>query len=466
MADVYLCIYDMSHGFSRAFSQLLTGRQFDGIWHTGVVVRDTEYFFGAEGIGRCKPGDANVNGIRCQLVERKIMGQTSLSESELQAYLDELVKTTFRPGSYNTLRHNCNTFSAHVIKHLTGNSIPSYLTDLPSDVLQTPIGPLVQLITEGKVDITGPTASRSSNEKAATLLDEVKPVLYDEPLCSEYSGKSLDALFSSPRADLASQWASEALKKLRSLTLPVLPKDNCDTDTYCLLRFNRFATFRQCDAICEIFRLAVWRFPEFLNGLFTDPLKNLHGLADTYPPEKGKASHSEYFNLDTSKARLLCNCIGLSPKSLTSSLQLDPLVQLCIRLIGLDSSELDLKFRSPEHELAGISLSLNLSLCLFMQDSDALELAASLFHLIDMKRNFKHPTEACYVLRTTYVLVKRFDDIASLAKALNVGEHVSELLNQAEDAFDADATAKSNNSHLNSVEIDRRIAAELSAMLN
>ncbi|VDN15570.1 unnamed protein product [Dibothriocephalus latus] len=191
----------------------------------------------------------------------------------------------------------------------------------------------------------------------------------------------------------------------------------------------------------------------------------MHGLADTYPPEKGKTSHSEYFNLDTSKARLLCNCIGLSPKHLTSSLLLHPIVQLCIRLIGLDSSKLDLKFRSPEHELAGLSLSLNLSLCSFMQDSDALKLATSLFHLIDTKRYFKNPTAACYVLRTTYVLVKRSDDIASLAKATNVGEHVSELLNQAENAFDADAIAKSNDGHLNSVEIDRWVAAELTAML-
>ncbi|BHF77183.1 hypothetical protein SprV_0502028600 [Sparganum proliferum] len=99
-------------------------------------------------------------------------------------------------------------------------------------------------------------------------------------------------------------------------------------------------------------------------------------------------------------------------------------------------------------------------------DSEALELAASLFHLIETKRSFKHPTEASYVLRTTYALTKRFNDLNSLAKSLNIGEHVSELLNQAENAVDVDVSSNTDSGHLNSVETDRRIAAELTTMLS
>ncbi|BHF77178.1 hypothetical protein SprV_0502028100 [Sparganum proliferum] len=99
-------------------------------------------------------------------------------------------------------------------------------------------------------------------------------------------------------------------------------------------------------------------------------------------------------------------------------------------------------------------------------DSEALELAASLFHLIETKRSFKHPTEASYVLRTTYALAKRFNDLNSLAKSLSVGEHVSELLNQAENAVDVDVSSNTDSGHLNSVETDRRIAAELTTMLS
>ncbi|VDL96964.1 unnamed protein product [Schistocephalus solidus] len=467
MADIYLYIYDISYGLARILSQSIVGQHFEGIWHTGVVVRGIEYFFAQEGICHCIAGTLAIG----QPVEKKLMGQTSLSASEFQAYMDHLSDTIFRAGTYNLFYYNCNTFSNHVIKDLTGNTIPSHITDLPANILQTPIGPLLQTFIEGAANVTGPSVAKISHEETmenvnfTAVLEEVKPVLYDEPLYSEYSEESLDTLFSSPRVDLACQWASEARKKLRSLTLPVLPNETCDTDTYSLLQFNRHATLRQCEAICEIFRLAVWRFPEFLIGLFTDPLKNLHSLADAYPPERGKTSRSEYFNLETAKARLLCNCIGLASQD-ANLLPLDPLVKLCIRLIGFDSSKLDLQFRSAEHEFAGISLSLNLSICPFMQNSEALELAASLFHLINTKGNFKHPTQACYVLRTIYVLMKRFVDVASLAKSFNVGDHVSELLNQAENAVDVDATANSNSGRLDSVEIDRRVAEELTAMLN
>lgn len=38
---------------------------------------------------------------------------------------------------YNLFEHNCNTFSNEVAQFLTGKKIPSYITDLPSEVLST-----------------------------------------------------------------------------------------------------------------------------------------------------------------------------------------------------------------------------------------------------------------------------------------------------------------------------------------
>lgn len=46
----------------------------------------------------------------------------------------------FRPGDYSLFEHNCNTFSEHFIFHLTGQHIPSYILDLPNEVLSTPFG--------------------------------------------------------------------------------------------------------------------------------------------------------------------------------------------------------------------------------------------------------------------------------------------------------------------------------------
>lgn len=42
-----------------------------------------------------------------------------------------------RSESYNIFEHNCNTFSNEVAQFLTGRKIPSYITDLPSEVLAT-----------------------------------------------------------------------------------------------------------------------------------------------------------------------------------------------------------------------------------------------------------------------------------------------------------------------------------------
>ena len=36
--QVVLHVYDLSQGMARQFSTMLLGRQFDGIWHTGVYV--------------------------------------------------------------------------------------------------------------------------------------------------------------------------------------------------------------------------------------------------------------------------------------------------------------------------------------------------------------------------------------------------------------------------------------------
>lgn len=46
----------------------------------------------------------------------------------------------FRPGDYSLFEHNCNTFSEHFIFHLTGQHIPSYILNLPNEVLSTPFG--------------------------------------------------------------------------------------------------------------------------------------------------------------------------------------------------------------------------------------------------------------------------------------------------------------------------------------
>jgi len=43
---VSLHVYDISGGMAKQFSRQLTGKHFDGIWHTGIVVYGKEFYFG------------------------------------------------------------------------------------------------------------------------------------------------------------------------------------------------------------------------------------------------------------------------------------------------------------------------------------------------------------------------------------------------------------------------------------
>lgn len=52
---VQLHVYDLSSGMAAVLSKTLVGKQIDAVYHSGVVVYDTEYFFG-DGIATGYPG--------------------------------------------------------------------------------------------------------------------------------------------------------------------------------------------------------------------------------------------------------------------------------------------------------------------------------------------------------------------------------------------------------------------------
>ncbi|XP_056653416.1 desumoylating isopeptidase 1 isoform X2 [Monodelphis domestica] len=68
------------------------------------------------------------------------VGSTEVTEEIFLEYLSSLGESLFRGEAYNLFEHNCNTFSNEVAQFLTGKKIPSYITDLPSEVLSTPFG--------------------------------------------------------------------------------------------------------------------------------------------------------------------------------------------------------------------------------------------------------------------------------------------------------------------------------------
>ncbi|XP_029312995.1 desumoylating isopeptidase 1b [Cottoperca gobio] len=154
---VKLYIYDMSKGMARQLSPLMLGRQLDGIWHTAIVVHGKEFFFVGDGINNCPPGSTPL-GEPNSTVD---LGSTEVPAEIFMEYLMSLADSTYSNNTYNLFEHNCNTFSNEVAQFLTGKKIPSYITDLPSEVLSTPFGqalrPLLDsiVINPGGSNITG-----------------------------------------------------------------------------------------------------------------------------------------------------------------------------------------------------------------------------------------------------------------------------------------------------------------------
>ncbi|NWZ72327.1 DESI1 isopeptidase, partial [Acrocephalus arundinaceus] len=139
---VKLYVYDLSKGMARRLSPLMLGKSTAGapgpprLPHTSIIVHKDEFFYGSGGISSCAPG-GTLLGPPDTVVD---LGNTEVTEEIFLEYLSSLGESVFRGESYNLFEHNCNTFSNEVAQFLTGKKIPSYITDLPSEVLATPFG--------------------------------------------------------------------------------------------------------------------------------------------------------------------------------------------------------------------------------------------------------------------------------------------------------------------------------------
>lgn len=141
---VKLFIYDITKGMAKQLAPMILGRPLDGIWHTSVVVYGEEFFFGGMGIESCPPC-GTVLGPPDNIVE---LGSTEVPSQMFYEYLSQLGLDSFKPEKYNLFEHNCNNFSAEAAEFLTGQKIPSYITDLPNEVLTTPMGQMLKSMLE------------------------------------------------------------------------------------------------------------------------------------------------------------------------------------------------------------------------------------------------------------------------------------------------------------------------------
>lgn len=142
MTSVQLRIYDLSQGMARTMSPALLGKQIDGIWHTGIVVYGREYYFGG-GICADPPGTTPYGTPH----SIEIMGATDKSQAEFRDFLGS-ISPNFTFATYHLLDNNCNNFSDQCCRFLVGKSIPQYILDLPSEAMNSPLGPMIRPVIE------------------------------------------------------------------------------------------------------------------------------------------------------------------------------------------------------------------------------------------------------------------------------------------------------------------------------
>ncbi|KAM5335867.1 desumoylating isopeptidase 1 isoform 3-T3 [Glossophaga mutica] len=145
---VKLYVYDLSKGLARRLSPIMLGKQLEGIWEGHCLGPRTLWLmWGTQKSQKksfwstCPPWGSPSSGDPQGLTfpSPGVTYFIHLLAGWLMSVL-QTFPTMHRGEAYNLFEHNCNTFSNEVAQFLTGRKIPSYITDLPSEVLSTPFG--------------------------------------------------------------------------------------------------------------------------------------------------------------------------------------------------------------------------------------------------------------------------------------------------------------------------------------
>jgi hypothetical protein len=151
---------------AKALSLALVGKQFDHVYHSGVVCFGKEYFFGgggmnpsASGVSCTRPQDFEAMfGMRP--VEIIDLGRTTRTYEEMLTFLAE-AKTRWSCGSYSLLKHNCNHFADELVTFLLRQPglVPDRILKQPEEFAKTPMGaqfaPMIDAFTASMQETLG-----------------------------------------------------------------------------------------------------------------------------------------------------------------------------------------------------------------------------------------------------------------------------------------------------------------------
>ena len=134
---VSINVYDVSGGMAKSMSQMILGREIDGVWHTGVIVFGKEYYFGggicSDPIGQTPYGTP---------VKAEDIGETEIPEELFEEFLNDL-KSKYTEDNYDIIKNNCNHFANDCVEFLTGIQLPDYILGLIDEVAKAPMGQMI-----------------------------------------------------------------------------------------------------------------------------------------------------------------------------------------------------------------------------------------------------------------------------------------------------------------------------------
>lgn len=122
-----------------------TKKQLEAIYHTAVLLRGEEIYFGA-GISRVPDGRSRFGSARLRVLD---LGATTKTADDVEGFLRRASASTFSATSYDLLRRNCNHFSDEFATFLTGSGIPREIVTLPEEVMNSPFGAAMRPMLSG-----------------------------------------------------------------------------------------------------------------------------------------------------------------------------------------------------------------------------------------------------------------------------------------------------------------------------
>mmetsp|Transcript_142841 Transcript_142841/g.456214 ORF Transcript_142841/g.456214 Transcript_142841/m.456214 type:complete len:633 (-) Transcript_142841:54-1952(-) len=133
---VSLWLYDITEGMANRWAWLVLGQQFEGIWHTGVVVeypgRHAEFWFGGN-LFISTPG-ATPFGSPSKKVH---LGYTYKTREEVRSHMARHLASEFTRARYDVMTRNCNHFSDRLCSFLLNEHVPDEVMSQPQRVMSS-----------------------------------------------------------------------------------------------------------------------------------------------------------------------------------------------------------------------------------------------------------------------------------------------------------------------------------------